>query len=292
MKPYEWMVKYTPQTAWVERKGILIWLAFYTGILGGGCYLASLYFNNLWGMFASWLIILVLKGGFHVAHAERPLTVWRMILRPRTSWISRGLILTLLLIVFGAIQLPLTYWVPGTAVEVLFKVLAGIAAFGIITYTGFTMNYVSGIPLWNSALLPALFMLWGILSGLALVMALGVGDTGADIGAVVAGSIVVLIAVIVLTAFYLWSATYAGPNARQSVKELTQGSPAMILWIGVILVGMVIPLIISLWSFFSDTTPALSLGVLVTVCEIVGGLAFTYTVLKVGVYSPIIPARA
>jgi formate-dependent nitrite reductase membrane component NrfD len=242
-------------------------------------------------MFVSWLIILVLKGGFHIAHAERPLTVWRMILRPRTSWISRGLILTLLLIVFGAIQLPLTYWAPDTAVEILFKVLAGIAAFGIITYTGFTMNYVNGIPLWNSALLPALFMLWGILSGLALVMAIGVGDTGADIGAVVAGSIIVLIAMIVLTAFYLWSANYAGPSSKESIKELTQGSPALILGIGVIIIGMVVPLILSLWSFFSDTSPALSVGVVFTICEIIGGLAFTYIVLKVGVYSPIVPAR-
>ena len=31
------------------------------------------------------------------------------------------------------------------------------------------MSYVNGIPFWNVAILPALFILWGILSGLALV---------------------------------------------------------------------------------------------------------------------------
>jgi formate-dependent nitrite reductase membrane component NrfD len=292
MKPYEWMVKYTPQTGWIERKGILIWLSLYTGILGGGFYLASLYFNNLWGMFISWLIILVLKGGLHVAHAERPVKLWRMILRPQSSWVSRGLILTISLIVFGAIQLAFSYWLPGTAGEIVFKVLTGIAAFGVMIYAGFTMNYVSGISFWNSALLPALFMLWGILSGLALVMVIGLGVGGVDVKLAAIGSLVLLIAATILIALYLWTATYAGPSARQSVRELTRGYRALVSGIGVVLFGIIIPLAISLSSYFGNNVPPLSLAILILVCEIIGGLAFTYSVLKVGVYRPLVPARA
>ena len=44
------MVKYTSQTEWIDRRGIFLWIAFYTGGLGGGLYLVSLYFNSLWGM--------------------------------------------------------------------------------------------------------------------------------------------------------------------------------------------------------------------------------------------------
>jgi len=291
MKPYEWMVKYTPQTEWIERKGVFIWLSFYAGILGGGSYLVSLYFNNLWVMFISWLIILVLKGGFHVAHAERPLRLWRMILRPQSSWISRGLILTILLIVFGAIQLAFSYWLPGTVAEIVFKVLTGIMAFGIIIYAGFTMNHVNGIPFWNSALLPVLFLLWGILSGLALVMTIGLGVAVVDIRVVVVVSLVLLIATMILIALYLWTATYAEPTARQSVRELTRGYLALILGIGVVLFGIIIPVAISLSSYFGDNIPTLSLAILAIACEVIGGLAFTYSVLKAGVYSPLIPAR-
>ncbi len=291
MKPHEWMVKYTPQTAWVEKKGILIWLSFYAGILGGGSYLASLYFNNLWGMFISWLIIVVLKGGLHIAHAERPLKLWRMVLRPQTSWISRGLILTILFIGFGALQLALSYWLPGTGGEILFKMLTGIMAFGIITYGGFTMNYVNGIPFWNSAILPALFMLWGILSGLALVMAIGLGGGNIDIRAVAAGSRVSLITTLILTALYLWTAIYEGPTTRQSVRWLTQGYTALVSGIGVVLCGIIIPLTISLSSYFSGNIPALSLAIVSIICVIIGGLALTYCVLKVGVYGPLIPRR-
>jgi formate-dependent nitrite reductase membrane component NrfD len=289
MKPYEWMVTYTPQTEWVERRGILIWLSLYAGILGGGSYLVSLYFNNLWGMFISWLIIAVLKSGFHVAHTERPLKLWRMILRPQTSWISRGLLITILLIVFGAIQLAFSYWLPGTAGEIVFKVLTGIMAFGIMIYAGFIMSYVNGIPFWNSALLPALFIVWGILSGLALVMAIGLGAARVDIGAVIAVSLVLLIVAIVLIVLYLWTATYEEPTAKQSVRELTRGYPAVVLGIGVVLCGIVIPLAISLSSYLSGNIPA-PLAIVGLACEIIGGMAFTYSVLKVGLYSPLIPA--
>lgn len=290
MKPYEWMVTYTPQTEWVERRGILIWLSLYAGILGGGSYLVSLYFNTLWGMFISWLIIAVLKSGFHIAHAERPLKLWRMILRPQTSWISRGIIITLLLIIFGAIQLALSYWLPGTTEEMVFKVLTGIMAFGIILYAGFIMSYVHGIPFWNSALLPALFIVWGILSGLALIMAIGPGVASLDTGAVIAGDLSFLIAAIILIVLYLWTATYAEPTAKQSVRELTRGYPVLVLGIGVVLFGIIIPLAISLSSYLSGKPPIQWLAITVLVCEIMGGLAFTYSVLKVGLYSPLIPA--
>ncbi|NVL92419.1 MAG: polysulfide reductase NrfD, partial [Desulfobacterales bacterium] len=181
-------------------------------------------------------------------------------------------------------------WLPGTAGEIVFKVLTGIMAFGIIIYTGFTVNYVNGIPFWNSALLPVLFIVWGILSGLALVMAIGLGVASVDIGAVIAVDLVLLIAAIILIVLYLWTATYAEPTARQSVRELIRGYPALVLGIGVVLCGIIIPLATSLSSYLSGNIPAPSLAILVLACEIIGGLAFTYSVLKVGLYSPLIPA--
>ena len=65
MVTHEWMVKGNRQTEWIENRGILLWLAFYAGGLGGGLYLVSLFFNNLWGMFIGWFIVAVLKGAFH-----------------------------------------------------------------------------------------------------------------------------------------------------------------------------------------------------------------------------------
>jgi formate-dependent nitrite reductase membrane component NrfD len=286
MKPYAWMVTYTPQTKWIVRKGLLIWLSLYAGILGGGFYLVSAYFNTLWGMFIGWLIILVIKSGLHVAHAENPLKLWRMILRPQTSWISRGLILTILFIIFGAIQLAVSYWSPGTSGELTLKILTGITAFGVVAYTGFTLNYVSRIPFWNSSLLPVLYILWGFLSGMALFIAINSSD-GITRGTVVF-NLGLLIGSVILTVLFLWTANYAEATAKESVRELIRGSQAVILWIGVGFLGLIVPIIISLMIYFADNMSIQWLAVTLCTCEIIGGLAFTYCVLKVGRYTPIV----
>src|SRR4030067_1102570 len=110
---HEWMINYTRQTEWIDRRGIFLWIAFYTGGLGGGLYLVSLYFNSLWGMFLSWLIIAVIKGGAHLSFLGKPLAFWRIVFRPGSSWISRGIIFVLAFTVFAAAQMAFTYWLPG-----------------------------------------------------------------------------------------------------------------------------------------------------------------------------------
>ncbi len=289
MKPYNWMVQCTPQTNWIERRGIIIWLSIFSGILGGGAYFTSLIFNNLGGMFTSWLIVVVIKCGLHLAHAEKPLRLWRMILRPQTSWISRGLILTISLIVLGAVQLALTTWAPGTPVEIAFKMLAGIAAFGVMVYGGFALNYVSGIPFWNTSIMPVLFILWGILLGLAMLLVVDRGS--ANIQVAVAGTSVLTIGILVITTLHLWTETYKGSTARESVKKLIRGYIAPMFFIGTFVIGLVLPLIIILICYFNSSLPSLSLTVVMLVSEVLGGLAFTYCVMKVGLYNPLLAVR-
>ena len=285
MRSYEWMVTYTPQTVWIERKGVLIWLSLYAGMLGGGTHLAALYFGSQPGMVLGWLIILIIKSGLHLAHAERPSRLWRMMLRPQTSWISRGLILTILFIVFGALQIALSLWQRGSGIETLFRVLAGICAFGIIVYTGFTMSCVRGVPFWNSALLPVLFLLWAFLTGLTLVQAI---DAHVDTRTATAGNLVLLIASLIFVVIYLGIASYGEPAVKESARALTKGRLAPVLFIGIILIGMVMPLAISFSGYVTGALSAPSVLVLV-VCIIVGGLSLTYAALKAGLYSPLSP---
>ncbi|MGA2108163.1 MAG: hypothetical protein ABSH25_11030 [Syntrophorhabdales bacterium] len=128
MKPYDWMVTYTPQTDWIKGGGAIVWLSFFTGLFGSGAYLASLYFDSLTGMIVSWLIVAVLKGGLHVGHAKRPLRLWRMVLKVRTSWIARGTVFTALFALFGAVQIILSHEAAATPGEIVFKVLTAIFA--------------------------------------------------------------------------------------------------------------------------------------------------------------------
>jgi formate-dependent nitrite reductase membrane component NrfD len=286
MKPYEWMVTYTPQTVWIERKGVLIWLSLYAGMLGGGTYLASLYFGSLPGMILGWLIILLVKSGLHLAHAKRPGRLWRMLLRPQTSWISRGLILTALFILFGALQIAVSILAPRGGGETLFMILGGICAFGIIVYTGFTLSSVGGIPFWNSALLPTLFLLWAVLTGLVVVTAIG----GARVETAALAILALLVASMFLVVTYLSVAAYGEPVVKESAKAVMKGRMAAVFFIGIILVGTVIPLFTSFYGYRAGTLPV-SLSLVLVFCTIAGGLSLTYAALKAGLYSPLSPGR-
>ena len=278
MKPYNWMVTYTPQTDWIKGGGTIVWLSFFTGLFGSGACLASLYFDSLTGMIVSWLIVAVLKGGLHVGHAKRPLRLWRMVLKVRTSWIARGTVFTALFALFGAIQIILSYEAAGTSTEITFKVLTAIFALAVMVYEGFTINYVSGIPFWNSSLLPATLISWGLSGGLALVSV--VVSDGGDMTGLTTASRIALIVTAALTVLYLWNALYAGSASKESMKEMVGGA---LFWVAVVLIGMVVPLVMLLGGALAPSS-----AIAFLVCEIVGGLSFTHGVLKSGVYRPLI----
>jgi len=281
------MIKYTRQTEWIDRRGMLLWLAFYFGGLGGGLYLVSLYFNSLWGMFISWLIIAVLKGGAHIAYLGKPLRFWRIILRPQTSWLARGLIFVILFTGFAAIQLIFSYWLPGTAGEIIFKVLAGIMAFAVAIYTGFILNTIKAVPFWNSTLLPVLFILCGILGGFGLSVVIALNGGHVDITAAETGSRWLLIINALIIVIYLWRASNREATGKQSVMEQMRGSVAPIFWAGIVVLGIIIPVAIAFSSYFAEETSALLL-VAGVACEVIGGLTLRYCILKAGAYTPLV----
>ena len=291
MQSYDWMIKGTPQTEWIKGQGVFICIAFFLGGVSGGLYLASAYFNNITGMFIGWLLSLCMCG-FYVLHLgnRNPLRVWRMVLNPGTSWISRGLIFITSFIVLTFIQLCLYQWLPGPA-EMVFRVLAGITAFVQSIYTGFALSYVNAIKFWNSALLPILFVTCGFLGGLAILLAVNLGSSQAEIVSIENVIRIALILYIIMITVYLWEATYTDSVAKTSALDLIRGSNSMVFWAGIVLCGMAIPLGISITSFFMAD---ISTGLLIiaVVCEIIGGFSLRYAVLREGNYIPLINTRS
>jgi formate-dependent nitrite reductase membrane component NrfD len=76
-------------------------------------------------------------------------------------------------------------------------------------------------------------------------------------------------------------------TAKASVKKLVTGSLAPVFWIGLILLGVLIPLIVSLLSY-GDVHFASGVLLFAIVCEIIGGLSLRYCLLKGGAYAPLI----
>jgi len=301
MVTHEWMVKPTPQTEWIERRGILVWIAEVFTSLGAGLYLVSLYFNNWWGMLAGFLIIMCLKLPPHLLYFGKPLRFWRTLIpftdSWKTSWFTRGINFTVYFGTIVFIQLVVGYIAvnvyPGTAWEtwdIVLRVPGGILGFLVGIYSGFIMSYCRSVPFWNTAMLPLILIIAGVTDGLALMLAIGLVDTSVDIAAVEFGSRILLIVNIIFIAAYVWNATYISKTAKHSAILLLKGKLAPVFWIGVITCGIISPLVISVSSYFSGDA---STPLLITAIgfHTVGAIALKYILLKAGIHNPILPVK-
>ncbi len=284
-RPYEFMVKYTQQEEWIEGKGVFIAFALFLGGISGGLYLAAAYFDNLLGMFVAWLLSLLMSVCY-VIHLGKPLRFWRAFSKPRTSWIARGFIFIMLFIGFAFIQLILSYWFPETVWVTVLEVLAGIFAFAQSIYTGFVLSSIRAIKMWNSAIVPILFVTCGLSGGLAILLAISLGGSHAQIIAIENVIPVMLIFFAIILTIYLWNTTYTGIAGRDSVLRLVRGGIAAIFWIGVVFFGIIIPLAISVATYLAEAASSALLITAVT-SELIGSLALRYAILKAGIYSPL-----
>ncbi len=293
MKLYEWMVKYTPQTEWIEGRGILLWLAFFFIELGAGVFFVATFFeNSFWVMLIGWLICGVIGGGVHILYLGHPFRFWRMVRKPGSSWISRGLIFVGLFLILGLIQMVL---VSGGGSSLILTVLVDIFAFLAIVYGVFAMNYVTGIPLWYTALLPVLYGVSGIWGGasVALGIALGTGavsTTGVSLDEWIR---LLLISYIVLIIVYLISVRYTNPTGKASVQEMLFGEYWPLMWFVVVLIGLALPIAVVVISLNTgiENMPPVVLYIAIF-CELLGDITMRYLILKDGLYSPLIPSSA
>ena len=290
MASYDWMAKYTRQTEWIERRGVLLWLAFFFIELGARVFFIASFLDSLPAMLTGWIVCAVLGGGLHFAFLGKPIRFWRIIFSSgwQTSWISRGLIFVSLFLILGMIHMALTTWASPVSTLLVF---VDIFAFLTIIYGGFAMNYVNGIPLWNTALLPVLYIISGLWGGAEVMIGIALVSDEINIGIAIEEWIrVLLIGFLVLIPVYLLSARYISTTGQASVKYMVSGKWSPLFWIAVVFLGMVIPLaaVISSFVLGLEATPEAFIY-LAIFCGLLGDLAIRYLILRCGLYNPLIP---
>jgi formate-dependent nitrite reductase membrane component NrfD len=289
-RPWDFGVKEMPAREWSEGMGALISVAMFLGGISGGLYLVSLYFNNIWGMFVAWIFAMGM-GLFDIAHLSKPTRAWRIAFRANSSWISRGFIFVILFIGAAGIQL-LIHLLTGagaagpTAAEVVFRVIAGILAFGVAVYSGFVVGFVNGIKFWNSALIPVLVVIGGLAGGAAVLLAIITLTSANTFGAVQTFALFILGAYFISIFVLLWVSTYSSPIAKASARLLLSGSMAGLFWILIILIGIIVPLIL---TFMAESGSGVLL-IVSAVCVLLGNMTLRYAILKAGRYSPLVPS--
>lgn len=293
MELYDWMAKYTPQTEWIERRGVLLWLAFFFIELGAGLFFVASFFNNLQASFVGWLVCAVLGGGFHLAFLGKPTRFWRIVFSTgwQTSWISRGLIFVSLFLILGLVHMALAIW--ANQVTALL-VVVDIFAFLTIIYGGFAMNYVKGIPLWNTALLPILYVVSGLWGGAELTLGITLASGEIGTGIVIEEWIrILLIGFLVLILVYLVSVRYTSRAGQASVRNMVMGKWSPLFWIAVVSLGIAIPMVAIVFSFVAGLEETLKAFIYIAIaCGLLGDLSVRYLILRCGLYSPLIPSSS
>jgi formate-dependent nitrite reductase membrane component NrfD len=121
-----------------------------------------------------------------------------------------------------------------------------------------------------------------------LLLVVGMADASVDIAAVETGIRILLAANIIMMAVYVWNATYQSRTARYTALLLVKGALMWLFWLGVVMLGMVIPLAMASMSLLVGETTT---GLLITaiVLHTAGAVAFKYVLLKAGVHTPLLP---
>ncbi len=286
-----YMTGFTFQTEWVEKRGFLLVLAFFLGGLGCGLYLVSLYLNFYAGMVTGFLIVLIGKSGSHFLYLGKPWRFWRGFWKPQNSWISRALAAIVVFVVAAGLQLaptlPIFSWLPWTMDNLVLEVFAIIGALVLIVYTGFALGVVKAIPFWNSPLMPVLFIAYSLLGGTGLATGMIAGmKSNINIQSVEVITTWLLIVVAVMLGTYLWVTYDSTPAARKSVIELVKGRVSPYFLIGIVVLGLVIPLAVASYALVSEVSPVVIVAA--SACELIGGFSMRYSILKAGVYAPLI----
>jgi formate-dependent nitrite reductase membrane component NrfD len=95
-----------------------------------------------------------------------------------------------------------------------------------------------------------------------------------------------------MIAVYLMSANYTSSIAKLSVREILVGHVALAFWVGIVVLGIVVPLTISVISLFTGTEVSSVLLITAIASHTLGAFALKYCLLKAGIHRPILPKIA
>jgi polysulfide reductase chain C len=219
---------------------------------------------------------------------------WRFIyacLNPRTSWVARGFIILSIFIVLGLVLLaksvlPFEWLHPGSVLWRIPEIIALIFAFGTAIYTGILLKATKSIPLWNTGLLPLLFLVSGLSTGsMAIILStLGTGFFSHDAGALkvlMHGEQVLVVAEATVLYFFLFRRYKAAEQGKDSVRLLVFGEMKMIFWGGIVLLGFIFPVVLeNIASFFPGNVVLIfAAGILL----LTGGFYLRLGILRAGI---------
>lgn len=289
-----------PQSKWSWLVAAYLFLAG----LGAGAYavgvLADFAGGEAWAHMSKVGVLLgfpcVLAGCmFLIGDLGTPVNFWRAWKRPNTSWIARGTLIITIFMVLAFIHTVFWIWPfhqleSAAGARNLIGVLGIIFAFGTMIYTGILLGAARPIAFWSTAMLPLLFLVSALSTGMMsviLVESLTGGASHAEaIGKLAWIDMIFIILEFFVLAFYL-QATHRVPESRASARLVLGGRIAPLFWLGVVAVGLLVPFLLEIAAIggFHGLAPVAA------ACGIVGGLFLRQVVVSGGIHAPLRAGR-
>lgn len=192
-------------------------------------------------------------------------------------------------------------------VNIVFGVAVGI-------YTGILLNTMVARPLWNSAVLPLLFLFSGLSAAAAAVHLATVVFPGRPaprsliggafaamtqplgpqmpekrtVDAVIRADVAFLVTELVLIGLLLLSLATSSLSHVEAVKLLFSGTYGLVFWVGVIAIGLVVPVVLQMLEL-SHRIPHTVVPALLVLA---GGYALRWVLVNAGQASEIVSAAA
>lgn len=299
-----WVMESKPQTVW----GIPHASWFFTMGVGGALFITRALFDmelgRVFGMVLADLlsILLIAIGGLIlIADLGKPFRVLRALMNPRTSWISVGAICDFIFLtldglwviadleVGGARPLANLPWAGNSPLGIVFQLVAGATAFIVIVYPGLVLAYSPSIPFWNTMLIPLQFLIFAFASsvGMALLFAFWIPVPAAVLSTWAAGEVLLLAVALLLFVAHLLNGAYSHTTGRVSVNRLMKGELKVPFVWGLLVGGLVLPLLLGLYGFlWVNPAPDLFFLALAGFITLPGNWLSKYVVIRAGTYAP------
>ncbi len=286
----------------LERQTIYGWpvaIDLFLGGLGGGAFLAG-FVLNLFSIQEPITRLALLLGPlaaisgalFLLADITIRRRVYRLFANAK-AWTSRGAWIITFFVMAGfdyyLISSPAIApfsWLHTTGISLAMGAVAASFAVLVLIYPGFLMATLRAVPFWNTSLLAVLFLLSGLVSGVAMLLvltpALRINSIGLTEILHSFGATIIILAIlqaIVLYAFLKKAAR--GDAASRASLGFLKASRFNGKMLGL---GLLVPLCLSVLAIFTDNMFLVSwLSLAAGMFFLAGGLYLRYAIIRAGI---------
>jgi len=286
---------------WSWTIALFLW---FVGIAGMGS--VAYYFSRKAPLALTIIISLIVGLLFVVSHLTRwwnlPGTIFYAITEFTFnfgSWMFWGFAILSVHLVIAAIvavanipflqRISLLRWAAVLNESNLFLGLFAVAGFASTVYSGFLLSTAAGVPLWNTALIPVLWVISASVATVALIelfYVLGWTDEREAAFGLRLGLGLDVMKLLAVLAFIHISLTVGTMGAQIGAARMFSGDLAMMTWVGVIGIGILVPLAIGgLSLLIGKKKPLLIIS---SVAALAGVLILRAVVLLAGVWEPLV----